>query len=1278
MSKNKIAKLLLALGIGAVTAASGLAVTACAPAGDPNGGQQAEQTTYHVTFNMNHADTSGAPAAKDTNSEGKVTEPTTPGARSDGQVFDGWWTEATGGTKFDFDTKITQDTTLYAHWKTAGTGGTGGGEGEQPGGGGGTGGEQPADPSTAPTVKLWVGGGSVTLPATSLEKGADDKWHFTSEALSDSGKLPSTVLGELVKSGMEFDKWFADATYSTEFDFTAAVEVATLNIYARVYENVDIEFKPAGAAGAVLTENLTQGIFTVVTNGKTKYETKGSGSLGINTQGSTILVKPTGVTNTISFNAYSGSSGNALTVHIKKITTDGSGAETKTEVAPVEETTTWKTAPNDNNGANFTVSNLEAGTYEISGTKATGESASLGVRDLKVTSKLPVGKVTGLEISGGTRDFLLGDEFSSEGMTVYLCYDNGRKDSLPNGYTFNASAFTGATAAGEYDVTCTYRDANNDEFTGTFKITAYTIKSVKIITNDLLNYTPQVYTAGSKFDASNISVMAVGTNAGVDKEFYNVPSTLVELTNSAESELTNLTAGVKTITAKAWDGSAFSNTISDTVSYYVIPALPAKTAIVFAEIAPSADTALTGDKIGTLKESGQANSESNPYQFKTVQQAIDFFNAMNLDEAVTKYIKLGAGTYKEKLYVDIPNLVIVGAGVVESGTDTPIGTEAPSVPNSDSKTWQWKSTISYDAIMNKPDGAGNLWNSDNSATIYITAAAKNFMMNSVAVVNENNTAEKVNAHAGDDQALALYSEADQSVYQMCSFSSYQDTVQLKNGRHLLVSCYIEGATDFIYGDNSTSYFYKCQIHCLDHVSNIGKESDLSQADGGYITAFKGGDGDAHVEYGAVFDWCEFTATQTEYGKGGKWAIARPWADYSSVAILNSKLGKHIAKNSALDAAKNARLSNGLLKKNIPNTVKTYEYNNSGLDNVKGSDGSFTAEEIAANNVAGITFLDDNAAKKFELIGTEFGDGEFNSECLIFKATNGTVTYANGDWGNMAPKQGAVIMVYKVGTGGEETDVLMADKVVYTTTQLDAAAIKDIAKNYVLAADEELGDVYTDRDLSTGKVEAAQELTANQTYKFYVKIDKVTGQKTDNYTYSFEELKTAVGDDGSDQTTYGQKDLTGTEFTGSNSWISVATSKPENAPSGIKGTGAKVQYRGGGKNNVLEIKGIALKVTFKGKGKLVITFGSSSKDKTSGLCVIDADGNYVTGAITGGSAVTKVDSSFTVAGTNQDDQVTFTINAAGTYYIVGDTINKQYDRNTRIYAMTMSDTYSPEA
>ena len=77
----------------------------------------AQEDTHTVTFNFNYtgAEDDRVVTVKD----GKtVSAPANP-ARG-GYRFLGWYTQAVGGSKFDFSSAITKDITLYAHWSTTG------------------------------------------------------------------------------------------------------------------------------------------------------------------------------------------------------------------------------------------------------------------------------------------------------------------------------------------------------------------------------------------------------------------------------------------------------------------------------------------------------------------------------------------------------------------------------------------------------------------------------------------------------------------------------------------------------------------------------------------------------------------------------------------------------------------------------------------------------------------------------------------------------------------------------------------------------------------------------------------------------------------------------------------------------------------------------------------------------------------------------------------------------------------------------------------------------
>lgn len=79
-----------------------------------------DDVIYTVTFNHNY--TGGASPVQQVQAGQTVTEPVQP--VRPGYTFDGWFTQPTGGTAFSFDTAITGNTTLYAHWTEDGGSGT--------------------------------------------------------------------------------------------------------------------------------------------------------------------------------------------------------------------------------------------------------------------------------------------------------------------------------------------------------------------------------------------------------------------------------------------------------------------------------------------------------------------------------------------------------------------------------------------------------------------------------------------------------------------------------------------------------------------------------------------------------------------------------------------------------------------------------------------------------------------------------------------------------------------------------------------------------------------------------------------------------------------------------------------------------------------------------------------------------------------------------------------------------------------------------------------------
>lgn len=131
---------------------------------------------------------------------------------------------------------------------------------------------------------------------------------------------------------------------------------------------------------------------------------------------------------------------------------------------------------------------------------------------------------------------------------------------------------------------------------------------------------------------------------------------------------------------------------------------------------------------------------------------------------------------------------------------------------------------------------------------------------------ENLTIENTAGPVG--QALALSVVADRCSFTNCEFLGNQDTMYLggENFRQYFDGCYIEGTTDFIFGE-ATALFEKCAIHC--------------KADS-YITAASTPEG---VAFGFVFKNCSIDAAPGIT----KVFLGRPWRKFAKVVFINTKM-----------------------------------------------------------------------------------------------------------------------------------------------------------------------------------------------------------------------------------------------------------------------------------------------------------------------------------------------------------------------------------------------------
>lgn len=123
------------------------------------------------------------------------------------------------------------------------------------------------------------------------------------------------------------------------------------------------------------------------------------------------------------------------------------------------------------------------------------------------------------------------------------------------------------------------------------------------------------------------------------------------------------------------------------------------------------------------------------------------------------------------------------------------------------------------------------------------------------------------------QAVALYVDADQAVFQNCKFLGDQDTIFTagETSRQLFVDCYIEGTTDFIFGPATTVF----------------KNCTLKQKVNSYITAASTTPG---KKYGYVFLDCTVLTGE----EVTRIYLGRPWRAHAKTVFIRCDLPAQLA------------------------------------------------------------------------------------------------------------------------------------------------------------------------------------------------------------------------------------------------------------------------------------------------------------------------------------------------------------------------------------------------
>ncbi|HMC01669.1 MAG TPA: pectate lyase [Flavobacteriaceae bacterium] len=169
-----------------------------------------------------------------------------------------------------------------------------------------------------------------------------------------------------------------------------------------------------------------------------------------------------------------------------------------------------------------------------------------------------------------------------------------------------------------------------------------------------------------------------------------------------------------------------------------------------------------------------------------------------------------------------------------------------------------KTIITYDDYFGKM----NMGRNSTFYTYTLLVEADDFYATNLTI---QNTSGEVG------QAVALSVFSDKVYINNCNILGNQDTLYASGkGRQYFKDCYIEGTTDFIFG-NATALFENCQIH--------SKKNS-------YITAASTPE---DSEFGYVFKDCNLTADEDVI----EVYLGRPWRIYAKTVFMNCQMEKHI-------------------------------------------------------------------------------------------------------------------------------------------------------------------------------------------------------------------------------------------------------------------------------------------------------------------------------------------------------------------------------------------------
>jgi pectinesterase len=225
-------------------------------------------------------------------------------------------------------------------------------------------------------------------------------------------------------------------------------------------------------------------------------------------------------------------------------------------------------------------------------------------------------------------------------------------------------------------------------------------------------------------------------------------------------------------------------------------------------------------------------------QYKTVSLAV---KALSTSSTTAQCIFIDQGTYSEQVYIPALKSALTIYGYTADTT----GYAGNKVTITQK--------LSQDDVAN------------NDLTATLRAWTTNLKVYNINLAN---------TRGSGSQALAVSAYADKQGYYGVQFLGFQDTILAQTGAQVYAKCLIQGATDFIFGQQATAWFDGVDIRVL-------------AASTGYITA-NGRDSSTNPSY-YVINKSTIAAASGNTVKSGAYYLGRPWRNYARVVFQSTSM-----------------------------------------------------------------------------------------------------------------------------------------------------------------------------------------------------------------------------------------------------------------------------------------------------------------------------------------------------------------------------------------------------